>query len=299
MRIQNVLAATITLVIASCDLFDGPADPEQLVLTLTGFDPLRNGFHYEAWAIIDGSPVSTGKFNVSTTGQIVALDGAPIAGGRFDTGVDLSESAAIVVTIEPSGDADAVPAQTKIVAGAVSGTTASLTVGAGEALGDLFTGAAGQFILATPTDGAGTDETSGVWFLDPSSGTPAPSLTLPTLPAGWKFEGWAMIGERPVTTGTFTMVSGADEAAPFSGALPGPPFPGEDFLRNAPSGLTFPTSLAGQMVVITVEPSPDDTPDPFTLKPLRGSIPANAASGVLFTLDNATASFPTGTALIR
>lgn len=75
----------------------------------------------------------------------------------------------------------------------------------------------------------------------PAASGPTAGLTLATLPAGWKYEGWAVINGTPVSTGTFTSASAADDSAPFSGATAGPPFPGEDFLQNAPSGLTFPT----------------------------------------------------------
>ena len=86
----------------------------------------------------------------------------------------------------------------------------------------------------------------GVWFLDNSSGAPAVGLTLPTLPDGWIYEGWAVIDGVPVSTGTFSTVDAADNSATFSGSKAGPPFPGEDFLINAPGmWLTFPTDLKG------------------------------------------------------
>ena len=63
---------------------------------------------------------------------------------------------------------------------------------------------------------------------------------------------------------------------------PGPPFPGEDYLVNAPMGLTFPTNLAGGTAVISIEPDPDNSPNPFTLKPLVKMIPADAADHVTY-----------------
>ncbi len=53
---------------------------------------------------------------------------------------------------------------------------------------------------------------------------------------------------------------------------------------NAPSGLTFPTTLFGGKGVISVEPAPDDSPAPFTLKPLTRALPANAAAHVAFSM---------------
>jgi hypothetical protein len=103
-----------------------------------------------------------------------------------------------------------------------------------------------------------------------------------------------VINGKPVTTGKFSTPTGADDAAPFSGPLMGPPFPGEDFIQNAPAGLTFPTNLAGGMSVITIEPMPDNSPEPFFLKPLSGNIPANATDHQSYTMDRNT-SYPTGT----
>ncbi|MEM7416752.1 MAG: hypothetical protein AAF389_14700 [Gemmatimonadota bacterium] len=273
---------------------------ETLELSFTGLEPLANGFHYEGWAIINGSAVSTGKFNVDASGGLTTVGGDPIADGAFETGIDLSNTSAIVLTIEPDGDTDVIPADTHVLAGPVSSGMAALTAADGGALGDDFTAAMGYYILATPTDGNMDDENSGIWFLDNSSGSAVAGLDLPTLPAGWEYEGWAVINGSPVTTGRFTDVDMPDDAAPFSGSAGGPPFPGEDFLMNAPAGQTFPTDLAGGLAVISIEPEPDDSPAPYTFKPLMGPIDANAVDHVAYSMPNmATATFPTGTAVIR
>lgn len=286
--------------LAACE--DDPVEPviEVLELSFTGLEPLANGYHYEGWAIIDGAAVSTGKFNVDGNGNLVTTSGAAIADNSFDTGVDLEPTTNIVITIEPAGDTDVIPADTHVLAGPIAGASATLTVGDGAALGNDFLSATGDFILATPTDGAMNNENSGIWFLSLASGMPAAGLSLPTLPAGWAYEGWAVTGGQPVTTGRFTAVDMVDLADPFSGAMPGPPFPGEDFLVNAPAGLTFPTDLAGGTAVISIEPEPDDSPGPFTLKPLVGGIDAMAVDHVTYAIPNAAAAtFPTGTAVIR
>lgn len=299
MRSMTALVGIGLLGIAACG--DDPAEPtlETLVLDFLGLEALAEGYHYEGWAIIDGAPVTTGKFNVGATNGLVTTSGSPIAGGSFNTGVDLSGATRIVITIEPAGDTDAVPADTHILAGPVSGSGATLTVGDMAALGDDFLAAAGDFILATPTNGSDTNENSGIWFLSLESGSPATGLDLPTLPAGWAYEGWAVIDGTPVTSGRFTEVDAVDLADPFSGPMPGPPFPGEDFLVNAPAGLTFPTDLAGGTAVISIEPEPDDSPSPFTLKPLAGPIGATATDHVTYSMPNNAAAFPTGTATIQ
>jgi len=139
----------------------------------------------------------------------------------------------------------------------------------------------------------------GVWFINLRMTTPQPGLLLPTLPAGWTFEGWAVFDGTPVTTGKFLAPDQADFAAPFSGDLPGPPFPGEDFLRHAPAGLTFPTDLSATPIVVSVEPDPDDSPAPFVLKPLIGSAPENAASGQTFCMNDRVPALPFVTATLE
>ncbi len=297
MKRSSGLLATAVLVLG-CNDATAPSS-QTLVLSFQGLEPLLNGYHYEGWALVGSAALPTGKFNVSANGGLVTVAGAPIPDGEFQTGRDLSGATAIVLTIEPSGDTDAIPTATHILAGPVSGGTASLTAGAPMALGSNFTQASGSFILATPTDAANNNERSGLWFLSLAGGAPSASLSLPVLPAGWVYEGWAVINGRPLTTGRFTAASGADQAAPYSGPLPAPPFPGEDYLVNAPAGLVFPTDLRGGMAVISIEPAPDDSPAPFTFKPLLLAIPATAVDHTSLALGNNAAGFPTGTARIQ
>ncbi len=173
---------------------------------------------------------------------------------------------------------------------------ATLTVDHPAALGTDFSDAAGTFLLATPTDGNNTNELSGIWFLEVPG--PNPSLVLPQLPPGWVYEGWAVIDGVPVTSGTFLQATGFDDFDGFSGDQGGPPFPGEDYLKNAPPGLTFPTDLTGATVVVSVEPSPDDSPAPFAIKPLTGNADDPAADHVSYRLENAITELPTVTAVI-
>lgn len=298
-KVLELLACTaLVSALTACEDTMSPRR-DVLALAFTGLEPLANGFHYEGWAITASGAVSTGKFNVGTGGVLVTVGGAAIPNGEFATDVDLDAATAIVITIEPAGDVDAVPAATKVLAGALANRSGALQISATQALGTDFATATGKFILATPTDGMNNNETSGIWFLELVNGSPGVGLVLPTLPTGWRYEGWAVINGTPVTTGTFSSATAADASAPFSGPQPGPPFPGEDFLVNAPAGLTFPTNLSNGMAVISVEPVPDDSPAPFTIKPLIRAIPANAADHVTFAMNLNAASFPSGMATVR
>ena len=264
----------------------------ELTFTAQNWPALQGGYHYEGWAIVDGAPVSTGKFNVGD-GKIVDLDGSPIAAFSAE---GLEAATVIVITIEPPGDVDEIPADTHFLAGDLTDMTANLTIGHPAALGTDFADATGTFLLATPTDDDDSNELSGIWFLELPG--PTPSLTLPELPPGWRYEGWAVIAGMPLTSGTFLMPAGADQAAPFSGPSPGPPFPGEDYLANGPEGVTLPTDLSGGTVVISVEPYPDNDPSPFVLQPLIGMAAGNATDHESYQLASNVDGLPTGTATI-
>ena len=267
-RLTFVLLCLLTL--SSCK----KNKTEDLIVNIVGLEDLGSNFVYEGWIIVEGSPISTGTFTVDGNGTMSQTT-FPV------NKKNLEDATEFVLTIEPANDSDPQPSQLKILAGEfVSFNTAGqpghealLSHSHSSAIGVDLSAAAGSYILATPTDGTtGTNETSGLWWLDPA-GAPDPSLSLPTLPAGWTYEGWVVINGTPLSTGTFDSNSGSDNASTYSGTTAGPPFPGEDFLLNAPSGFTFPTDLTGQKVVISVEPIPDNSPDPFLIKPLVHDIP--------------------------
>jgi hypothetical protein len=269
-------------------------------LTVNGLQALQNGFHYEGWVIVEGAPLSTGKFNIRPDGTLTGFGNTAVLNGNtFKPEIPLAQATAVVITIEPSGDRDQRPALTKVLAGPVANGKASLTPQDAQAIGVDFGSASGQFILATPTDGRmDTNETSGIWFLNPNGGNPTPGLSLPMLPRGWRYEGWVVFFGMPLTTGKFRAVDRPDEMALFSGPRMGPPFPGEDFLRNALRGLPFPTDLSGKGVVITVEPDPDDSVTPFQLAPLRGTVPTPGAPVTPYNLENQSAGLATGQATL-
>ncbi|KAA3609908.1 MAG: hypothetical protein D8M58_08305 [Calditrichaeota bacterium] len=303
MRFFLVLLLGLSFLLSSCSDNSSGTDSngsETLSLSFTGLEHLDNGYHYEGWVMLDGAPVTTGKFNIDASGNFVDVNGNSIT-NEFQTPNkdDLTDATAVIITIEPSGDTDEIPATTKIIAGDINGSNATLNTTHGATLGNDFSSASGKYILATPTSADTTDENSGIWFLSLASGSPAVGLDLPTLPAGWVYEGWAVIDGTPVTSGRFTDVAMADLAAPFSSTGDGPPFPGEDYIVNAPSGLSFPTDLAGGTAVISIEPEPDDSAAPFTLKPLVGSIDASATDHFTYDMTNNNGSFPTGTASIK
>lgn len=282
-----LICLSVIVVISACKKKTVTPTTKNIELNLSGLEDLGADFVYEGWLIVNGSPVSTGTFTVNANGDLSKTS--------FEVNItDADNATTFVLSIEPKNDPDPAPANTKLLSGDFSGNNADVGIAP---VGD-FSAASGKYILATPTDTSSANENSGIWFLELPG--PAVGLNLPQLPAGWKYEGWAVINGVPVTTGKFTKMAATDENDPFSGpiALPMPNgpdgfFPGEDFLNNAPAGLVFPTDLAGGKAVISIEPDPDNSPDPFTLKPLVDDIPANATDHVVYNISQ-NLNFPSG-----
>ena len=100
--LRTLLTLLLLPVIAACSDPAAPTGGTQLTLTFTKLEPLANGFHYEGWAVLPSGPVSTGKFNVNSSGALVTVAGAAIVGGSFATKVD-AQLSAFTTTIAFSG----------------------------------------------------------------------------------------------------------------------------------------------------------------------------------------------------
>lgn len=255
----------VGILASSCSNDDDNEGPSfsNLTLNLSGLENLGSDYVYEGWLIVNGSPVSTGVFTVNDSG-VLSQSSFPVLQEVADA------ATTFVLSIEPFNDPNPAPADTKLLAGDFSGNSAAVSTGI---VGD-FSSAAGAFFLRTPTDETGTNNGNdqyGVWFGTPGM-PPTPNFTLPTLPAGWAYEGWVVGENGPITTGTFSAFDTVDDFDDFSETMQsGPPVPGEDFFLNAPAGETFPLDVRGRTVVISVEPVPDNSPAPFVMKPLVGT----------------------------
>ncbi len=275
--LYTAFIAILAMAFTGCKDEDNDPVLMDMTLTVDGLPELGSFATYEGWLVDGDTYTSIGKFAIDNNGDADE--------GVFSIDEDLLQNAtAFVVTLEPNPDPAVQPTETQILSGTFIGNSATLNYENEAAIGTGFSTAIGKYILSTPTNGAETDELSGVWWLEPTG--PSSSLILPTLSEGWIYEGWAVIDGTPVSTGKFTNASEADMDNPYSGTLAGPDFPGEDFLRNGPAGLTFPTNLQGATIVISVEPNPDNDAAPFVIKPLSGEVPAEAAPDVLYNMTN-------------
>jgi hypothetical protein len=299
------LLLALGLLLPACDSggAEGDAPASILQLTVTNLRGLQGGRHYEGWAVIDDRPVSTGKFNVAGNGALLPVGDAQLAAGRFTTSRDLRQATRFYVTIEPADDTDARPFGAVVLAGDVVNREAPLSMAHELALGvDLAAalgGGAGSFVLATPSNGPASDELSGLWFAQDVYGTPGALLRLPPLAtSSWNYEGWVVYNGLFLSTGRFRGPSGRDRDSRYSLEERVPALPGEDFFVNPPRGLSFPISLAGSQVFVTLEPQPDDDPEgPFYLRPLSGAAPSDAVTGTPYPL-TAVTTLPQGVARI-
>ena len=284
LKIISLVAVAFS--VTFCSDNDEPSTKD-LALNISGLENLGADYVYEGWIIVDSKPVTTGRFTVNDSGVLSQTN--------FSLDKEaLAKATTFVLTIEPkNGDVPA-PTDVHILAGNFNGNSGTLSIDHSAALGSNFSAVSGKYILATPTDDLNTNEKSGIWFLDLASGSPTVGLSLPQLPNGWKYEGWIVKSGIPVTTGKFLTSTGVDDFKGFSGVKNGPAFPGEDFLKNAPAGLTFPLDLSGGKAVISIEPVPDNSPNPFLLKPLVTDIPQNAQDHVTYNMGK-NLNFPTGT----
>lgn len=244
--------------------------------------------HLEGWVIMGDEKLSFGKFSVDD------MMGASTKSFMVD--VDISMADAVVITIEPEGDTDAIPSGIVLLSGSLNDHAGKLEFPVS------FDSIGGTYILATPSNGADTDENSGIWYLEIPD--PSPGLDLPELPSGWVYEGWVVNGGVPITSGRFTDTADMDMFDGYSASTNYPPFPGEDFLMSPPMDVMFPFDLGdgSSKAVISVEPDlmgVDPTGDgPFSIKPLIADIPDGAMDHVNYDMMASTATVPTGLVVV-
>lgn len=282
MKNKFLSLVALSVILVSCGDDDNNTVAPQLKLNLSGLENLGANYKYEGWIVVNGTPVTTGTFTVNDAGVLSKT--------VFDVNAtSLANATKFVLSIEPANDTDPAPSNTKYLVGDFSGNTATVNAGI---VGD-FSAATGKYLIASPSSMSMMDPFAGVWFINGANGSSG--LSLPTLDAGWKYEGWVVKNGTVLSTGKFSNPAIADESGIYSGTLASPPFPGEDFIQNAPAGVTFPWDLSSATLVISIEPVPDNSPMPFTLKPLSHNISATPSEGATVDMTRSLTSFPTGT----
>lgn len=289
---------------------ENPTPTGEFLITLTGFEPLPAGHHYEAWARFppppppggirvehgDEDPVSLGAFQVTEDGDIVSLEDGAVTFELAEPR-DLQTVADVVITVRESKPDTTIGSV--LIGGEMAGDQnegrATLTMDYHDALFADIRTASGSCILATPSDGDNGNENQGLWFSTPT-GTPA--LTLPALAGGWRYDAYLLLGAKEIALGSFTRGDTADSdgAGAEGGLLGGFNTPGSDFLISALN-----LSNGGVSVLVALQPGEDEHEgfrahgSVFPYHVLELDIPAGTLPRTSMALEVATEPLPSGT----
>lgn len=282
-KLFAVSALTLLLLAAGCsDNGGGPSGPgpyDAITLDLYDTGKLSGGYFYQIWVANTGELewVPVQEFNVnpvpggSVPDGIITITGQSVSDNTFaNLSVDFEAKDTLIITIEPPGAASGVPSLSVVAAAQIPDDFTQRTIGILEfpVDSDSSLGVPNSFEFATPTDADTANELSGIWLaLNPESGFPSQSLRLRNAKPGWIYEGWVWHEDTWLSMGKFESAAEDDDFSGYSAGA-GIGFPGEDFLMNAPTGVTFPWTFGvGDSILITLEPSPDPDPDePFVIR---------------------------------
>jgi hypothetical protein len=313
------LAAVLVLsaLLTGCDNSSPtPPEPGQFSLALQDLPPLASNHYYEAWIGFpeDGSNglarlpstlhediehVTLGAFRVAENGEITALDGQAVSFHLAESR-DLSLAVEILIAVQAEGDSLPGPF---LLGGAVTEGNrtgvAELSTSHSDALDAGLTQVGGTFVLATPSDGLGTNETRGIWFANLTTVPPTPSLELPQLGDGWLYQAWVKHRGEFLSLGRIVDVAtpDSDGKGPGAGPQDGFELPGSDFVQDA-------LNLAdgrSEVFIALVDNRHEDGQTgpqhggPFPLQVLSARIPAGGPPRRSLRLSTPTAPLPSGT----
>ena len=250
--------------------------------------PINDG-RYMLWAVDENGQYTLLKeFLVNESLFITDLTGKPLATTVSVPDYDLHQAVSFAVTIEQRTGTVTVPSSTVVLeTKSRSGDNYTLTFPYD------ISGVSGSYQITTPTNGANTQETSGIWFSSPAG------LTLPDVPTGWIYAAWLRHDTTWLPIGAFTVATGPDDSAMYSGPRSAPTAPGEDFLTNARDGdPSMPLDLLDgyATVFVTLQPAnlgTKESREPYTLTLLQATIPPTANTATAYPLSS-EGSVPSG-----
>lgn len=259
---------------------------------LAPLDPTTQGIYY-LWALLERNQAERmGSFFIDAAGQIVDENGAPITQFTSEE-FSVRRTLRLLITIELPGEAPESPTGMQILTGTVIEGVANLVV----PISTAITQATGSLRVFTPTDGPGNNESSGFWMVDADG---EPSLSIPDSTGALTYETFIEIGGQTINLGRFEVPDSEDNSNRFSAETFDPPeAPGEDLLRNAPEGLTFPIDLSGARVTVSLEGRTNDFVSRSQLIVFDTVLPAGLAGGEIVPFMNrAIETFPSGKAVL-
>ncbi|WP_304143699.1 hypothetical protein [Ignavibacterium album] len=296
-RLFTLLIAAAILSFAGCEYFENSdtLNISSFEVNLSGLPTLPSSLTYVGWFDGDDIP-ATYLFDKDADAN------GNIFYSNDQTPLKILDSAQIFyITIESKADIGSPnfrPSSRIILQGRFTKGAANLWISENA---DKYSIARAKYSLDTPTDNPAANDFSGLWFVDSlDAGTPAAGLDFPVLYGGWIYEGWIQVNGNYLSTGRFSNPAATDLFNGFSGASAGYPFPGEDFLNNAPSGFTFPLDLRGAKVLISLERrSGDLTGTAPNIILYSADIPANAVNKKSYDLNFTNNTLPHGYAVIK
>jgi hypothetical protein len=292
---------SILLLISACDFFEN-GDTQNISRTeisIKNLPSIPESMIYVGWFVNDNIDPLTNKKYIPYRLFVKELQSDNSVSFQSELPLKvLQEAQYFLLTAEydsVANDSGLTPGAIRIMKGSLVQGNADLSIG--EQVFKFNNPEKVFFTLSTPTDGNNTNEVSGVWFIDSlDAGGPRAGLILPELYTGWIYEGWVEINDSIlISTGKFSNPSSPDEINRFGSTGSGYTFPGEDFLINAPLGLTFPTDLSNAKVYVSIEYNNglSFSEAPF-IKILSATIPANAQSGIAYSLQLTNDVIPNG-----
>lgn len=279
----------LVLTLASCTDDGSGNDTPSIVdgiieLDVSNLPDSGDDFDYYMWLVSGGVNIRLGSFEVE--------NGLPSQTLWQLGDLNILENASnILVSMSPEGIEPTSPDKMVMLSGdfgSLTENSGSLSTAPMSTEGNGFSGSTGEYLLATPTTSTMSEERSGIWFGNNSTGSVEPGLNLPTLTDGWVYQGWVNLGSGLVLrTGKFYQADSSDLEKIYGGSLDGFNVPGEDFNQNLPM-MGNPPTLSGNEVWLTVQPD-TLTDELFPLPIFRDTI--GVAEATTYTLPNVFPDF--------
>ncbi|MCX7612152.1 MAG: hypothetical protein N2043_11255 [Ignavibacterium sp.] len=280
-----------------CEYFENSTtlNSASLELNITGLPQLPDTMAYVAWFDTDDRPaVFIKQLSPNAQGNVYFKEEQKLA--------FLDSAQIFLVTVERKsqiGSANFAPSSRIVLIGRFSRGLSNLSLAENFS---NFQQTSAKYTLYTPTDGnISSVPFGGIWFVDSvDANRTTAGLNLPVLSAGWIYEGWIEVSGNKLSTGRFRNPKAADLFNGFSASAASIPFPGEDFLNNAPTGFTFPLDLRGKKAFVSLELNDGRTRGTTPLYVLfEADIPNDAVSLKSYPMSLKNVNIPKGTAVIK
>lgn len=276
------------LLIYSCEETEILNETGKMQVTEMNLPQLPEGYHYEAWLLVDGSYVSVGNItNDSIANNIARFSEIEVS--------DLETAQSFAVTIETNGSA--APSNYVLLTGNFDGNTASLgsnneVINGVQSIAKRISVAYTVQNATVPEENQDNYDTNGIWFFKGSGENAEPVLELDYNEMA--YQAWLVKSQNNVdqylNMGRIISDTLADNYKSFTLFTNNTPdFPGEDFLTDPDGGVDypedfFPLDVRGAKLILTPIPTNyDNTTNPFPIFLLQATIPNDAVKDTELT----------------